>query len=148
MVTDNDLERILAQALEETKSSNNGDVNLAEISRKTGISRKKLRRWKNNGYHLPPDKRGRRPGSIKLRGYTEKIDSLLAEGVTNSEVILAFIRKDGFAGQATIVKNYISSHKDLVPLPRKVEIPHPERARRWYTRRLLPDGLGLREGRG
>ena len=133
MVTDNDLERILAQALEETKSSNNGDVNLAEISRKTGISRKKLRRWKNNGYYLPPDKRGRRPGSIKLRGYTEKIDSLLAKGVTNSEVILAFIRKDGFAGQATIVKNYISSHKDLVPLPRKVEIPHPERARRWYT---------------
>ena len=51
MVIDTDLEEILAKALEETRGPD-GQVNLAEIQRWTGVSRKRLRRWKENGYHL------------------------------------------------------------------------------------------------
>ena len=82
MVINADLEEILAKALEETRGPD-GQVNLAEIQRRTGVSRKRLRRWKDDGFHLKPDKRGRKPGSVKLKGYTEIIDGLLAQGIRN-----------------------------------------------------------------
>ena len=109
MVINADLEEILAKALEETRGPD-GQVNLAEIQRRTGVSRKRLRRWKDDGFHLKPDKRGRKPGSVKLKGYTEIIDGLLAQGIRNRDVVLRELQKAGFDGGRTIVGDYIASH--------------------------------------
>ena len=132
MVCREDLEKILARLKEETKGPD-GRVNLKEMARRTGISYKRLRRWKHNGYHLPPDGRGRKAGSRKLQGYTGTIDKLLMEGVTNSEVVVDIIRQDGYEGGVTIVKDYIAANRQLVPLPAVVEVPHPDHARRWTS---------------
>ena len=132
MVIDTDLEEILAKALEETRGPD-GQVNLAEIQRRTGVSRKRLRRWKSNGFHLKPDKRGRKPGSVKLEGYTEIIDGLLAQGIRNRDVVLRELQKAGFDGGRTIVGDYIASHLDLLPAPRAIVAPQGEYTRRWYT---------------
>lgn len=132
MVIDTDLEEILAKALEETRGPD-GQVNLAEIQRRTGVSRKRLRRWKNNGFHLKPDKRGRKPGSVKLEGYTEIIDGLLAQGIRNRDVVLRELQKAGFDGGKTIVGDYIASHLDLLPAPRLIVAPQGEYTCRWYT---------------
>ena len=132
MVERDDLETILARVLEETKRAD-GTVNLKEIERCTGVSYKRLRKWKDDGYRLLPDRRGRAAGSVKLLGYTDTIDGLLRNGVANSVVIADLIRKDGYAGGLSIVKDYIREHRDLVPLPRVVAVPRPEHVRRWYT---------------
>ena len=132
MVIDTDLEEILAKALEETRGPG-GQVNLAEIQRRTGVSRKRLRRWKNNGFHLQPDKRGRKPGSVKLKGYTEIIDGLLAQGIRNRDVVHRELQKAGFDGGKTIAGEYIASHLDLLPAPRAIVAPQGEYTRRWYT---------------
>ena len=56
----NDLEEIVTQALEGMKKES-GDkfdlnkVNLAELERRTGISRAKLRRIKRNGFRVLPN---------------------------------------------------------------------------------------------
>lgn len=132
MVERDDLETILARVLEETKRAD-GTVNLKEIERRTGVSYKRLRKWKDDGYRLLPDRRGRAAGSVKLLGYTDTIDGLLRNGVENSVVITDLIRKDGYAGGLSIVKDYIREHRNLVPLPRVVAVPRPEHVRRWYT---------------
>ena len=132
MVINADLEEILAKALEETRGPD-GQVNLAEIQRRTGVSRKRLRRWKDDGFHLKPDKRGRKPGSVKLKGYTEIIDGLLAQGIRNRDVVLRELQKAGFDGGRTIVGDYIASHLDLLPAPRALVAPQGEYTRRWYT---------------
>ena len=71
MINENDLEEILARMLKETKGPD-GKVNLAEISRRTGISCKRLRKWKEDGYSILVDKRGRKPGSKKLEDIQKK----------------------------------------------------------------------------
>lgn len=55
----NDLQNILTQALNELKDElgekfNIDKINLAELERKTGISRGKLRGLKANGYTVKP----------------------------------------------------------------------------------------------
>ena len=55
----NDLQEIITQAIEEIKNEQ-GDsfdlqkINLAELSRRTNISRSKLRRLKKNGFKVKP----------------------------------------------------------------------------------------------
>ena len=65
-------------------------VNLAELERRTGISRAKLRRIKDNGFvDAPHGRTGMKAQSTILSGYTGIIDSLLMKGVTNSAVCLS-----------------------------------------------------------
>lgn len=57
----NGLDNIIAQAIEEMKaeqgsSFNLEHINLAELGRRTHISRSKLRRWKENGFRFLPIK--------------------------------------------------------------------------------------------
>ena len=84
----------IAQAIEEMKAEQ-GDVfsldriNLAELERRSGVSRGKLRRLKRNGFQdLPRSSKGRKHAATKLSGYTGIIDSLLRQGIKNSSVIL------------------------------------------------------------
>ena len=63
----NDLQEIITQAIEEIKNEQGDNfdlqkINLAELSRRTNISRSKLRRLKKNGFEVKPHaSTGRKP---------------------------------------------------------------------------------------
>ena len=151
---DNDLTEILAQVLNEMKEElgdkfNLDTINLAEVGRRSGISRARLRLIKQNGFVIKPHGlKGRHPKVTLLTGFTGVIDAFLMKGVTNSSVIYDRLKELGFQGGLTIVKGYISSHKKpgsgqasdrgTAGKPRQ-EVPD----RTW---RILSDGLGLHQG--
>ena len=133
MTEENDLEDILTQVRIEVKEQY-GKVNLAEIERRTGVTRARLKRWKDNGYHVIRNKKsGRHTGSKKLAPYTKVFDDLLAKGVTNSEVLYDRLKEKGYTGGKTIIKDYISSHLDLVPARRVIVAPRSSNGMRYYT---------------
>ncbi len=72
----------IAQAIEEMKAFQ-GDsfslerINLAELERRTGVSRSRLRRLKKNSFQdLPRSTKGSKHTVTKLSGYTGLLDSL------------------------------------------------------------------------
>ena len=83
----NDLTDIIAQALNEIKSElgdrfNLDRINLAELQRRIGISRAKLRHFKENGFVvLPHALIGRKAKTTVLFDYTGIIDALLRKRV-------------------------------------------------------------------
>ena len=95
----NDLQEIITQAIEEIKNEQGDNfdlqkINLAELSRRTNISRSKLRRLKKNGFEVKPHaSTGRKAKETVLSGYTGVIDDLLRHGVTNSEVCYMFFAR-------------------------------------------------------
>ena len=135
----NDLTEILAQVLNEMKeelgdSFNLETINLADVERRSGISRAKLRRIKKNGFEIKPHGlKGRHPKATLLTGFTGIIDTFLMKGVTNSSVIYDRLKELGFQGGLTIVKGYISSHKNLVPAKRQIVAPQGNRGGRYQT---------------
>lgn len=109
-------------------------VNLAELERRSGISRAKLRRLKENGFVFTPHRRkGQKAQHTVLSGFTEALDDLLRQGVSNSAVCLERLRDKGYAGSLTVLKTYIASHKHLVPAARQIVAPQGKRARRYAT---------------
>ena len=135
----NDYKKIIAQALDERKKAQGPDfrlesVNLAELQRMTGISRGRLRRLKKNHFEFLADKRcGRKAGKTKLTGYTDSIDALLRKDVTNSNVIYDRLLEQGYQGGQTIIKDYIRSHRCLIPPRRRVVAPQGNRGRRYTS---------------
>lgn len=135
----NDLTQIIAQILNEIKQELGSDfdfekINLAELERRSGISRAKLRRLKANGFvDAPHGLKGHKAEKTLLTGYTGIIDGLLRQGITNSEIALRNLKKNGYTGGLTIVKAYISAHKNLVPAKRQVVAPQGNRGRRYET---------------
>ena len=120
----NGLDNIIAQAIEEMKAEQ-GDsfrlekINLAELGRRTHISRNKLRRWKENGFRFLPNKAiGKRAAITVLTGYTGTLDHLLHQGITNSAVCLERLQGEGYTGSLTTIKRYIASHRSIVPAGR------------------------------
>ena len=115
----NDLSTIIAQAFEQMKKREPDfsfdKVNLAELSRLTGISRQRLRRLKRLGFRDVPVRRPRSGPSV-LDGFTTVIDDLLRSGVTNSVVCLERLKERGFSGSLSTVKRYICAHRDLASL--------------------------------
>ncbi len=135
----NDLTEMITQVLNEMKveQGENFDidkVNLAELERRTRITRAKLRRIKSTGFiDLPHGLAGRKAETTLLTGFTGIIDDLLRKRGTNSSVCLDRLREHGFKGSQTIVKEYISAHKDLVPAKRKSVSPQGKRGRRYLS---------------
>ena len=135
----NDLTEILTQVLNEMKEElgdkfNLDTINLAEVERRTGITRARLRLIKENGFVIKPHGlTGRHAAVTLLTGFTGVIDSLLMKGVTNSSVVFDRLKENGFSGGKTIVKDYISAHKELVPAKRQVVTPQGNRGRRYQT---------------
>jgi transposase len=135
----NDLTEILAQVLNEMKEElgnrfNLETINLAEVERRSGISRARLRRIKESGFVIKPHGlKGRHPKVTLLTGFTGIIDALLMQGVTNSSVIYERLKENGFQGGLSIVKGYVSSHKNLVPAKRQIVAPQGNRGRRYQT---------------
>ena len=115
----------IAQAIEEMKAEQ-GDgfsldrINLAELERRSGVSQ-----------DLPRRSKGRKHAAAKPSGYTGIIDSLLRQGIKNSSVIRDRLRQAGFDGGAAIVKEYIASHKHLIPAKRQQIAPQGNRGRRY-----------------
>ena len=138
-IQSNDLEEIVTQALDGMKKEL-GDqfdlnkVNLAELERRTGISRSKLRRIKRNGFKvLPNGNKGKKHEITVLTGFTGLIDDYLKKGVSNSEVINERLKEVGYTGSITTIKRYIQSHQNLVPAPRQAVSPQGNRGRRYQT---------------
>lgn len=132
-------DRIL-QALEEMKAEA-GDsfslenVNLAELERRSHVSRMRLRRLKKNNFQFKPHgNTGKKSPQNGLTGYTGILDSLLMSGVANSVVCLERLQQAGFPGGLTAVKMYIAAHRDLVPAKRHLVEPQGNRGRRYETK--------------
>lgn len=135
----NDLQTIITQVIEEMKSEQ-GDkfdfntINLAEMERRTGLTRAQLRRLKKNSFQVMPHAlTGRKADTTIITGYTGVIDDLMKKGVANSEVILERIQEQGFKGSLTTVKRYISSHRELIPPKRQAVAPQGNRGRRYSS---------------
>lgn len=135
----NDLQSIITQAIEEMKLEHSGDwdsdsINLAELGRRTGLTRAQLRRLKQNNFQVTPHAlMGRKAPVTIISGYTGVIDDLLRKGVTNSEVCLERIQNLGFSGSLSTVKRYINEHKDLVPPKRQAVASQGNRGRRYSS---------------
>lgn len=83
------------------------EINLADLGRRTGISRAKLRRMKEHDFEdVQHALKGRKATTTLLSGYTSILDGLLKAGVVNSVVCLDKLRKSGFTGGKTITKTY------------------------------------------
>ena len=76
----------------------------------------------------------RKHAGTKLSGYTGLLDGLLSQGVKNSSVVLERLEQAGFEGGATIVKEYITTHKHLVPVNRQLVASQGDRGRRYTTK--------------
>lgn len=136
---DNGFTVSIAQAIEEMKAETGNNfsfeqINLAELERRTGISRSRLRRLQNNGFvSLPDGRKNRKASSKKLDGYSGIVDDFLRKGVKNSSVILERLQQIGYDGGQTIVKQYIAAHKHLIPAKRQLVAPQGNRGRRYFT---------------
>ena len=137
--SDNDLQEMVTHAINEMEQEaghklDPDEVNLAELGRRTGLSRHKLRRLKTQSFVVKPHgNTGRKAVVTVLTGYTGVIDELLRHNVTNSEVIYERISELGYTGGKSSVKNYISDHSDLIPAKRQIVSPQGNRGRRYET---------------
>lgn len=135
----NDLQEILTQAIEQMKqeAGENFDldkINLAELSRRTGFTRGKLRHYKENNFVIKPHGRtGQKAAVTVLTGYTGVLDDLLKNNVTNAVVCYERIQALGYQGRQTQVRVYIEEHQDLIP-PKRLQVdPQGNRGRRYST---------------
>ena len=72
-------------------------VNLAELLRRTHISRSKLRSVRKHGFVIMPNgNKGRKKEKTVLTGYTAIIDTHLSGGINNSNVIFKHLQNDGY----------------------------------------------------
>lgn len=135
----NDLSTIITQALADLKLElgtkfDIEKVNLAELERRTGISRAKLRTLQKNGFVVKEHgNKGRKAEVTVITGFTGVVDDLLKKGISNSEVVYERISELGYSGKQTQVKLYISEHKDLIPDKRHAVDPQGNRGRRYST---------------
>ena len=135
----NDLSQMVAQAMEEIKSEQGPGfsverINLAELGRRTGISRARLRRLKANGFKdLPHGMTGRANRQTVLTGFESVLDDFLRKGIRNSSVCLDALREMGFTGSQTTVRDYLRRHLDLMPAKRQAVEPQGNRGRRYST---------------
>lgn len=129
---------IIAQAIAEMEEANGefssiDEINLAELERRTGLSRAKLRRLKANGFReTPHGLTGQKKEQI-LDGYAAVLDGLLRSGVSNSSVCMERLQELGFTGSRSTVKRYIAAHKHLIPAKRQQVAPQGNRGRRYLT---------------
>lgn len=136
---ENGFEPSIAQAIEEMKAEQGKNfslerINLAELERRTGVSRARLRRLKANNFQAKPHaSKGKRPKATVLSGYSAVLDALLTQGITNSSVLLQRLQTEGYTGSLTTVKRYIQSHRSLIPAKRQTVAPQGSRGSRYTT---------------
>lgn len=154
----NGLQEIIDKAIEEM-AREAGDsfdidhINLAEFSRRTGLSRSRTRSLKAKGFVVTPHGRcGMKAESMVISGFEGVVNALLMEGVTNSEVVFERIEDQGVQGRQDHGEELHRGARR--PGARKAQAGEgrpaggPRQALRDRAGRELPDGLGVREGRG
>ena len=135
----NDLQTIITHGLNQIKEKMGPNfdirkVNLAEMQRITGVSRAKLRRLKKNNFVVSPHGRtGQRADKTVLTGFTETIDNLLRQNVTNAQVIYDRLKEKSYTGGITQIRVYIEAHRNLIPPKRQLVSPQGNRGRRYST---------------
>lgn len=138
---------IIAQAIsemeaEQGKSLSADEINLAELERRTGITRARLRRLKSNNFKpMPHGRLGQHAEITVLSSFTGALDNLLRQGVTNSSVCLERLQEMGYPGGQTQIKEYISKHKDLVPAKRQMVDPQGNRGFRYHISSSIPEPI-------
>ena len=135
----NDLQTIITHGLNQIKEKMGPNfdirkVNLAEMQRITGVSRAKLRRLKKNNFVVSPHGRtGQKADKTVLTGFTETIDNLLRQNVTNAQVIYDRLKEKSYTGGITQIRVYIEAHRNLIPPKRQLVSPQGNRGRRYST---------------
>lgn len=138
-VKSNGVESIIAHAIAEMESERGKklsakEINLAELQRRTGVSRSKLRRLQKNGFaNKPHGLAGRKSTSTVLAGHTGFLNGLLQSGIKNATICYERLKATGYSGCLTIVRDYISKNKHLVPAKRQLPAPQDNRGRRYAT---------------
>ena len=128
------LEAIEAMKSEAGPAFSFAAINLAELERRTGVSRSKLRRLKRNGFEFKPHgNKGRTAQRTVLTGYTQALDAMLRSGIANSSICLERLREAGYSGGVSAIKDYIAAHRDLIPAKRQLVAPQGNRGRRYTT---------------
>ncbi len=133
-------EEQIAQALESLKNKFKEEfdikkVTVAEMQRLTSLTRGVLRELKKKDFKVTQHgNTGKRRENTILKPYETEFNNWLSEGITNSDICFRRLIEKGYKGSLSSVKNYISSHKYLVPTPRKIAIvPQRNRGRRYET---------------
>ena len=135
----NDLQTTITQALQEMEVDAGGKfdiskVNLAELQRRTGISRKKLRNLKKQGFIVKAHAlTGRKHEKTKLTGYTDIVDQQLQAGNSNSSAIFDLLQANGYSGGISQLKVYIKEHARLLPAKRHIIASPGNRGKRYST---------------
>ena len=127
-----DMFNALIKAQDELKKQGKDEWNISALSCLTGVSRPTIRKFRDQGTEaLPHGNKGKKKSHTKLSGFEEKIDGFLRSGCSNSSKILKELRKDGYSGSQTTIKNYINGNRDLIPV--RVDPKPVSRARRYET---------------
>jgi len=130
---------IITQAIEEMKSACGKDIpldqiNISELSRRTGVSRQRLRTLRKYGFKQPrANASSTIPHRTVMDGFESISDNLLRQGITNSVVHFERLQEFGFPGSISSVKRYIANNKHLVPPERLTVVPQGNRGRRYNT---------------
>lgn len=138
-ISSNDLQDIISQAIEKMKLEEGPNfdldkINLADLERRTGITRSRLRTLKKHGFVVKPHgNTGHKNEKTVLSGFTGVLDNLLRSNIINSSLCLERLQDLGFTGSLSTVKNYISKHRDLIPPKRLSVAPQGSRGQRYHT---------------
>ena len=139
MKNEQDALNIIARAYERMKeegvgSYRGGKPNLAELSRRTGYTRKVLERAFKNGLKAQDHGNSHKRGSHVMTGQAkEKAEELLRQGVSNSSVVFEKLCEAGYKGSLTTVKNFIRENKDIMPAKRIVAVQPQGKISRYET---------------
>ena len=100
-------------------------INLAELERRTGITRAKLRRLKANDFFIKPHGNiGKKAPITVLSEFTVVIDELLSSNVTNAVVCYNCVFEFGYKGGHTQIRVYIEQHQNIIPPKRQLVSLH------------------------
>lgn len=111
------------------------DINLAEFSKRTGLSGARARKLQWDDFIVEPHgNSGKTHELTALSSFTGVIDELLHKGVTNSSACFDRLQEKGYTGGATATKNHMREHADLILAKRKLAMgPQGNRGRRFQT---------------
>lgn len=139
MEKDKDALVIISEAYEKMKEEGcatyrEGKPNFAELSRRTGYSRKVVARLYSSGFKEMPHGNSGSKGSRVITPFLEdEARGLLAAGVSNSSVVFDRLREKGYRGGLTTVKEFIRANKDLIPDGRQLAQRPQGKTRRYQS---------------
>ena len=138
MEKDKDALVIISEAYEKMKEEGCATYRegkpFAELSRRTGYSRKVVARLYSSGFKEMPHGNSGSKGSRVITPFLEdEAKWLLAAGVSNSSVVFDRLREKGYRGGLTTVKEFIRANKDLIPDGRQLAQRPQGKTRRYQS---------------